>query len=413
MNFKKFLIFLIFCMFLAVLSYSIGVKSAIDKNKAYFATKEIKVVIYHKYNQLKNLLQVKRNLFNKKTPGVIKLFYANDFTLGLTHLDDIENSEKTAGFILDNGNIIKYEQADIDKYWEEWSLSDFMLNANPTRFRGGGLKQIFQHKDQTFIFASLKNGNECYFASLINITKRHEIFRTPCLPKVDEIDFSSIGGAWVSRGNGILLSVGTPSDTKNIASLAQDTSSPYGKILYFSDSRLTNKNNNSFDFTVQSIGHRNPQGMTNLSGLIFSIDHGAKGGDEINLIEDNGNYGWPIYSLGSSYQGSPFKVYPSGQKINSPLYSFIPSVAPSDIIECPKLLSERYSPLRCVLITTLRGQSLIIGTINNKNQIASFEKIEVGMRLREFLFLPDGGLAVSTDDYGVFEISILDMAKGN
>lgn len=398
------------CLFTG--AFLLGLRSAIQKDKAYFWTKEIKILAYHEYNQLKELLEIRSNRRKKGQAGAIKSYTANDFTLELIHLDDFGHTEKTAGFVAAaSGEPTKYEQADVVEYWAQWRLGEVITDAEPTRFRGGGLKQILQHQGQTLALVSLKGVNDCYFASLINVTQRQEVFRAPCLPPVEELDFSSIGGAWTSEGDGLLMSLGTPSDDSRIAMLAQDATSPYGKVLRFANARLTGEVKDRAAFEVVSAGHRNPQGMVRVGGSVYAVDHGPKGGDEINLLQPGVNYGWPLFSLGSSYQGKPHTPQGDPQRFARPLFAFVPSIAPSDITTCPAHLAQRYAPLNCVLISSLRGMSLFVGLIDADHRVVSLERIEVNMRLREFLRLEDGGLAVSTDDYGVFEIVVDELAR--
>ena len=69
---------------------------------------------------------------------------------------------------------------------------------------------------------------------------------------------------------------------------AQDLDSQYGKILQISLDK--------YEYQIFSFGHRNPQGLININNKILSTEHGPMGGDEINLIKKNSNYGWKIAS---------------------------------------------------------------------------------------------------------------------
>ena len=76
---------------------------------------------------------------------------------------------------------------------------------------------------------------------------------------------------------------------------AQNIDSILGKILEL--------NIQTLDYKVFSLGHRNPQGLMvdNATLNIFSSEHGPVGGDEINIIKKDSNYGWPIASYGDMY----------------------------------------------------------------------------------------------------------------
>lgn len=82
------------------------------------------------------------------------------------------------------------------------------------------------------------------------------------------------------------------------------------------------------DGRVWSYGHRNPQGLyvDSVSDAVFSVEHGPRGGDELNLIRRGANYGWPIATHGLDYTGgriSPFETYPG---ITEPLVFWTPSI---------------------------------------------------------------------------------------
>ena len=109
-------------------------------------------------------------------------------------------------------------------------------------------------------------------------------------------------GRWIQGGrmvfykhknvDGILF---TASDVKQdkVDNLPQDKNSIFGKILFI---ELKSKKHLIF-----SMGHRSVQGLYVLKDLIISSEHGPRGGDEINKIIFNKNYGWPVASYGEKY----------------------------------------------------------------------------------------------------------------
>ena len=86
---------------------------------------------------------------------------------------------------------------------------------------------------------------------------------------------------------------------------------------------------------IWSYGHRNPQGLfyDMQKKLLWSIEHGPRGGDEINLINPGLNYGWPVISYGKEYF-SPTQVGESTHKegMEQPVKYYIPSIAPGSLI---------------------------------------------------------------------------------
>ena len=86
---------------------------------------------------------------------------------------------------------------------------------------------------------------------------------------------------------------------------------------------------------IWSYGHRNPQGLAfdQQNQVLWSIEHGPRGGDEINLIKKGHNYGWPVVSYGKEYWG-PISVGEATEKpgMESPKKVYIPSIAPGSLM---------------------------------------------------------------------------------
>lgn len=81
-----------------------------------------------------------------------------------------------------------------------------------------------------------------------------------------------------------------------------------------------------------SIGHRNPQGATlGPDGDLWIVEHGAKGGDEVNRPQAGLNYGWPHITYGENYNGRPIGVGTAAVGYEQPVYYWDPSIAPSGL----------------------------------------------------------------------------------
>lgn len=84
---------------------------------------------------------------------------------------------------------------------------------------------------------------------------------------------------------------------------------------------------------VYSMGHRNPQGAAlDLTGRLLTVEHGAKGGDELNAPEEARNYGWPIASFGVNYNGDKIGLGTALPGTEQPLHYWDPSIAPSGLM---------------------------------------------------------------------------------
>jgi glucose/arabinose dehydrogenase len=81
---------------------------------------------------------------------------------------------------------------------------------------------------------------------------------------------------------------------------------------------------------IWSWGHRNPQGLGfDAEDRLWAIEHGARGGDEVNLVQRGRNYGWPVISYGRHYSGLPIGEGTAKEGLEQPAHYWDPSIAPS------------------------------------------------------------------------------------
>ena len=344
--------------------------------------------------------------------GRVKPIYpshgGNDFILNFNAVGDVEYT-RSAGIILDKNNKYRViQQSDAVSILREYGVNGYDDELIPSGLKngGGGIKKIFMYEDNVIaLFALQQKYSDCKYAVLINLTSKKEFFRGDCLPESVNVNFDGIGGGHTEINGDLLVAIGTPTtDTAELSGLAQDLKSPYGKILRFKKTIVENGYIKSTpNFSIYSMGHRNPQGMLNFDGRIISVEHGPRGGDEINIIKHGKNYGWPVNSFGSHYdEPRAYSISNTGDSFELPIFSFIPSIGISSVVRCPEGLSKRYEPLSCILVGSLRGNAIFIALIDNQsfNRVLSIEKIPVGMRVREILsdykrnkilFTVDGG----------------------
>ena len=299
--------------------------------------------------------------------------------------------------------------------------------------RNGGVKTIisFNEKKIALISSSEKN---CFFASLFLINDQKELFRSNCLPEVAKNnDFNGLGSSNVHLGDKILFSLGTPEKhaSKN-STLAQLDNSKFGKILEIDKNNLNNSINSDSELKIETFskGHRVPQGLTILRDSIFNVEHGPKGGDELNKVIKGKNYGWPNVSYGTNYlkdnggDGSSFNINHEKNNFEEPLFAFIPSVGISSLNNCPKVLKQYYKK-NCLMALSLygnnlrKGHSIIIFLLSeNLNKVESIEKIQLGnLILRHFVTNNEnvlyedknGNIYISADKKGIFRLSFKDF----
>ena len=158
---------------------------------------------------------------------------------------------------------------------------------------------------------------------------------------------------------------------------------------------------------IWSYGHRNPQGLfydTN-KGDLWSIEHGPRGGDEINLIQKNRNYGWPVISYGKEYWG-PVSVGEGTEKagMEQPVKVYIPSIAPGSLI---MYSGQAFPQWKGHLFSgALKLQHINRVVISPDNKAIAEERLLEGLneRVRALLQSPEGWIYFSTDSGKIMRI---------
>ncbi|NPD16464.1 PQQ-dependent sugar dehydrogenase [Xinfangfangia sp. D13-10-4-6] len=114
---------------------------------------------------------------------------------------------------------------------------------------------------------------------------------------------------------------------------AQDPRLTVGKVVYIEADGRPAISQDGAEPGVYSIGHRNIQGAAlREDGALLISEHGAKGGDEINLIRPGANYGWPVISYGVNYNGTKIGSGTHQDGMEQPLHYWDPSIAPSGLM---------------------------------------------------------------------------------
>ena len=362
---------------------------------------------------------------------------ANSFTVKLSQV--LENNTKTA-FVTYPSNIKKFDRLNLTIFTQtgmKIQRNDSKKINLPDYFtlqRNGGVKTIFYFEDKTFALISGSEG-KCFFASIIFLTNGEEVFRSKCLPeKPSNNDFNGLGSSNVHFDDSILITLGTPEKhlSKN-SLLAQEDTSMFGKILEIKKKDLNEvleKNTKELKIKIFSKGHRVPQGLTILNNKVFNVEHGPKGGDELNQVERYKNYGWPVVSYGTNYlkvsggDGKSIKVNHEEGGYEEPLFAFVPSVGISALNNCPSILKNYYKK-PCLMALSLygnnlrKGHSLIIFLLNeNLDKVQSIEKIFLdNLILRHFVTDKknivyedeEGAIYVSADKKGIYKIEFTDF----
>jgi glucose/arabinose dehydrogenase len=240
------------------------------------------------------------------------------------------------------------------------------------------------------------------------LTGVKELFRNPT---------AKTGGAhfgsrllWLPDGT-LLMSVGDGGNPniklngRNIRDNAQDPRTYFGKVLRMTadgqpvaDNPGAKNPKVGWDARVWSMGHRNIQGLARdaKTGAVWTTEHGAKGGDELNRIEGGQNHGWPLVTYSVEYSGAPITEARSRPGFRDPVSVWVPSIAPSGLA----VYRGKAIPALdgAILAGGLMSKDVRVLRVGGSGSLAPERRIEIGARVRDVAVGPDGLVYVLTDD---------------
>jgi len=213
------------------------------------------------------------------------------------------------------------------------------------------------------------------------------------------------GNRLVFDGNGhLFVTLGERSNAKTRGQ-AQELDSHLGKIVRLTEEGGVPSDNPFVDKPdalpeIWSYGHRNPQAaaINPATGALWEIEHGPRGGDEINIPEPGKNYGWPVISYGVNYSGSPVGSGKTKMRgMEQPIYQWTPVIAPSGMAFYAADLFPQWKGN--LFVGGLRATALVRLELNG-NKVAHEERLlrDLGLRIRDVAQGPDGALYVVTDE---------------
>jgi len=186
------------------------------------------------------------------------------------------------------------------------------------------------------------------------------------------------------------------------ADRAQDPEDHAGKIMHINPdgSPATGNPGGQALLEVWSSGHRNPQGLTidPVDNRLYTVEHGARGGDEINAPQADNNYGWPVISYGKHYSGAEIGIGQSADGYEQPLHYWDPSIAPGALaIYRGPMFPEWDGDF---LVAALKYQLLARIERSDDGTIGAEERMLGGEygRIRDVKVAPDGSILLVTDE---------------
>jgi glucose/arabinose dehydrogenase len=183
---------------------------------------------------------------------------------------------------------------------------------------------------------------------------------------------------------------------------AQNPANHLGKVIRIRPDGATPADNPKKDGwapEIWSIGHRNVQGaaLHPDTGQLWTAEHAARGGDEINTPKAGLNYGWPVITYGVDYSGAKIGEGTSKPGMEQPLFYWDPSIAPSGaaFYTGPAWPAWKNS----LFVGALAGQMLV--RLSTEGETVTGEErllTDIGARIRDVVQGPDGFLYLLSDD---------------
>tara|TARA_Y100000590_G_scaffold450922_1_gene591389 strand:- start:833 stop:2149 length:1317 start_codon:yes stop_codon:yes gene_type:complete len=413
---KKIIFITLFCLILFFL-FQILFSSKYNYKNIY------KNISYENRQIIKKYLKLSTNYIK------YEVFYENYSDFPSTALIDLDfqkikiekftnriNSTKAVGYldlynnkiilVSGNGNFLFLDKNNLSKDTKQITIKsnlkniikdELFFNKTSSSFNDAiSVNDILIDDDTIYMSFAREIEDSCYNTSIIKAEMNtdfleFEVFFTyPDCAILDkskserELKFNAqaSGGRMAIYNEGDSKKMLFTTGTFLINSNAQKDESNLGKIL------LINLENGKGEIFAK--GFRNPQGLLVKNDIILTSSHGPKGGDEINKILYGKNYGWPISSYGTEYRykkndNFKYKKNHSSHGFEEPVFSFVPSVGLSQIVDVNNNFNNKWK--NNILVTSLKGSSIFRLTMNEDySKIISKERIIVNERIRDIVY---------------------------
>ena len=153
-------------------------------------------------------------------------------------------------------------------------------------------------------------------------------------------------------------------------------------------------------------GHRTPYGLAFApDGRLWEVEHGPRGGDELNLIEPGKNYGWPLASYATNYNGVPIPSPDTRTDLAKPVIYWTPIIAPGNLTFYNGAMFPQWRG--SALMSGIATQTLNRITFDGKGGATPGERWSVGHRMRDVEVAPDGAVWMLEDNNpgGLFRVT--------
>jgi cytochrome c2 len=221
---------------------------------------------------------------------------------------------------------------------------------------------------------------------------------SPCVEVFPGIGYLEAGGRLAKLGERLLVTIGDFAlAERGRPSPAQSSEGSHGKVWAIDPDGQA---------TVFTMGHRNAQGLSvDDEGQVWLTEHGPQGGDELNLLQEGRNYGYPVATYGTDY-GRYYWPFAAAARnhgtFEEPVFAFTPSIGISNVT---RVEADLFSGWRDdLLIASLNRESLYRVRLR-ENRAIYVEPIFLGHRIRDLAEGVDGRLVLWTDGGRVVTIA--------
>ncbi|UPT69734.1 MAG: PQQ-dependent sugar dehydrogenase [Flavobacterium sp. JAD_PAG50586_2] len=202
------------------------------------------------------------------------------------------------------------------------------------------------------------------------------------------------GSRMVILNDKLFISLG---DTYNNSPTAQNLNTVNGKVLRMNLDGSIPTDNPIPGSYIWTWGHRNPQGLCYGNGRLYSSEHGTGANDEVNIIEQNRNYGWPTVE-GVCNTGAEI-TFCTANNVKEPTWSWSPSIAPCGIDLYQNTAIPEWN--NSLLVAVLKDKKLIQLKLNDDGSQVVQQNMyltNVYGRLRDVVAIPDGRIFICTSN---------------
>ena len=154
---------------------------------------------------------------------------------------------------------------------------------------------------------------------------------------------------------------------------------------------------------IWSYGHRNILGMDwDAQGRLWDIEHGPAGGDELNLVIEAANYGWPTRSYGEHYNGDPIPDHTPDDGFTKPAISWTPVIAPGDMVFYD---GDMFADWRGHAVIAGLSSEALVRVVLDGDSASEAARYAIDGRARSLDIAPDGSIWVATDGGEIYRVS--------